>query len=419
MNPGLVAGASLIEVSQHWGESLLRVERFAGTRRLSVGPGAADFQAPLAGRVTLVDRGAVLVPGAAPLVIAADTDVRIALGNQTFRVRAVEPERAVPRELLRRLDWFFIAVCAGTAAFAALVTLAAVVIWLMLKALVVLIMLIALWLSVPPPSIPWLIPPPALAEVRPPDRVIAVDLAPSAAPLAPPAPVFFERPTPRPTLTPIPMGDILTKEVRVAKRVRPREEEVVEMVAVLGVLKADDSARLSSIFGSGIEGGVEGGVVMGGLIGSGDGGGEGYGVGGLGVRGSGGGGTGTGVAGIGGIGTIERKTSAGVRLGADSDVDGDALPPEVIKRVMQRHLPQIRYCYEREIDDDEELSGKISIAFSIDGDGSVSEARVSSSTMDNEAVQSCLVGRVLHMTFPAPRGGETVRVVYPFSFQQI
>ena len=158
--------------------------------------------------------------------------------------------------------------------------------------------------------------------------------------------------------------------------------------------------------------------------------GDAYGVGGLGSRGSGQGGGGTAI-GIGGLGT---KGSGGGRGGyGEVDLGGrgkeetqfvpgrtivvGGLSRDVINRIIQRHYNEVKYCYEKELTKDPALYGKVAVMFVIDGAGRVGDALVQQSTMGSEPVESCIVTHVLRWAFPAPEGGGTVQVTYPYVFK--
>ena len=84
-------------------------------------------------------------------------------------------------------------------------------------------------------------------------------------------------------------------------------------------------------------------------------------------------------------------------------------------KVIKNNLNAFRYCYQRELQKDPSLSGKITLKFVISKDGSVSTAAVKSSSMNNSAVESCMVSRMMRLSFPDPNGG-IVMVSYPFYF---
>jgi TonB family protein len=154
------------------------------------------------------------------------------------------------------------------------------------------------------------------------------------------------------------------------------------------------------------------------------------GIGGLGTRGFGSGGGGTAI-GIGGLGT---KGSGSGRGGyGHIDLDGrgkeetqfvpgrtivvGGLSRDVINRIIQRHYNEVKYCYEKELARDPALYGKVAITFVIDGKGGVSDAFVKETSLTSEPVESCIVAHVRRWAFPAPEGGSTVQVTYPYVFK--
>ncbi|HWE22971.1 MAG TPA: AgmX/PglI C-terminal domain-containing protein, partial [Myxococcales bacterium] len=167
-------------------------------------------------------------------------------------------------------------------------------------------------------------------------------------------------------------------------------------------------------------GGVKGGASSG----------DSYGVAGLGSRGTGRGGGGT-ALGIGGLGT--KGSGPGAGGSGDVDIGGrgkeetqfvpgrtivvGGLSRDVIDRIIRRHYNEVKYCYEKELTKDRGLYGKVTVVFVIDGTGKVSDALVQQSTMGSEAVEGCIVSHVRRWAFPAPEGGGTVQVTYPYVFK--
>ncbi len=164
--------------------------------------------------------------------------------------------------------------------------------------------------------------------------------------------------------------------------------------------------------------------------------GQNFGFGGLGLRGTGrgGGGTGQGTIGMGNFGTIGRGGGRGdgeggygrgaggfrgraagvpqVRTG-DAEVRG-SLSKEVIRRVVRRHINEVKFCYEQQLNARPDLQGRVVTKFVISPTGSVQSAMVGETSLRNEAVESCIVRAVRRWTFPAPDGGGVVVVNYPF-----
>ncbi len=142
------------------------------------------------------------------------------------------------------------------------------------------------------------------------------------------------------------------------------------------------------------------------------GGGTSDGLGGLGTKG-----TGSGTSGYGsGGGGFGAKGEGGIgRIGGDPIILG-ALDKSLIDAVIKRNMNQIRYCYQRELTNNPNLSGKITVKFVIAKDGTVSSASTKASTMGSPAVENCINGRFLDFQFPEPKGGGIVIVSYPFIF---
>lgn len=160
-----------------------------------------------------------------------------------------------------------------------------------------------------------------------------------------------------------------------------------------------------------------------------------FGFGGLGLRGTGrgGGGTGEGTIGLGNLGTIGHGagTGSGSGYGAgaggfrgrsssvpristgEADVRG-SLSREVIRRVIRRHINEVRFCYEQELAQRPDLAGRVTVSFIISATGSVQTASVANTTLNNSRVEECISQAVRRWTFPAPDGGGAVLVNYPF-----
>jgi len=93
-----------------------------------------------------------------------------------------------------------------------------------------------------------------------------------------------------------------------------------------------------------------------------------------------------------------------------------SLDRSLISDVIKRHMNQIRYCYQRELQKNPSLAGKVVMRFTIGVDGKVPKATTKTSTLSNSAVERCIEGRFRRMTFPPPTGGGIVMVTYPFIF---
>lgn len=91
------------------------------------------------------------------------------------------------------------------------------------------------------------------------------------------------------------------------------------------------------------------------------------------------------------------------------------LPRETIQRVVRQNHGRFRVCYERALNANPSLEGRVSVRFVIGRDGAVSSvANAGSSLASGEAV-SCVLRAFYGLSFPKPEGG-LVTVTYPLSF---
>ena len=88
-----------------------------------------------------------------------------------------------------------------------------------------------------------------------------------------------------------------------------------------------------------------------------------------------------------------------------------------IARVISRHASEIKACYETELNRAPELTGKVSVSFTIGGAGEVSESAIAQSTVpEAAALEKCILARLNRWRFPEPKGGVCV-VNYPWHFK--
>jgi TonB family protein len=212
-------------------------------------------------------------------------------------------------------------------------------------------------------------------------------------------------------------------------------EEEIKNAGILGVLKMAEGSHIASIFGRDTALGTDAENVLGGLIGNQIG--EAYGIGGLGLvgTGAGGGGTGEGTIGLGNLGTIGKGGGGGSGSGYGRGAGGlggrrarapevlpgqanvrGSLDKEIIRRIIRRHINEVKYCYEQELTRKPELGGRVAVQFTIAATGQVVASVLQNSTMGNARVENCVVQAVRRWEFPKPLGGGIVIVTYPFNF---
>jgi outer membrane biosynthesis protein TonB len=94
-----------------------------------------------------------------------------------------------------------------------------------------------------------------------------------------------------------------------------------------------------------------------------------------------------------------------------------SMDPDVIRRILLDHLPQFRYCYQKELEKvGSEVSGVIKLDFTIGASGHVTGAGVDNSSNLPAETKKCVIGVLKGITFPEPMGGGTVEVKQPMNF---
>lgn len=176
--------------------------------------------------------------------------------------------------------------------------------------------------------------------------------------------------------------------------VDPRAQ--AKKAGILGTLKAEDGHFMGSADGhEDVWGGLTSTEV-----------GEAFGVGGLGLVGTGRGGS-QDEAGHGGSAKhVPRVRQAKAKVTGKLDKD-------IIRRIVRAHINEVRYCYGKSLVKDPKLAGRVSIEFVISATGKVTSSKVLKDTLDDAKVGSCVAKAVRRWKFPKPLGG-TVSVVYPF-----
>jgi len=86
----------------------------------------------------------------------------------------------------------------------------------------------------------------------------------------------------------------------------------------------------------------------------------------------------------------------------------------VIQGVIRSHIAEVRACYERGLDRDPDLEGRIFMHFMIGPSGGVDYAAVETSELSDPAVGECIADVIRFWDFPPPDGGGDVIVRYPF-----
>jgi outer membrane biosynthesis protein TonB len=161
----------------------------------------------------------------------------------------------------------------------------------------------------------------------------------------------------------------------------------------------------------------------------------GKGAGGLGNQGSGLGGGGVGLGRVQGSGSLdlgpgrgrgrkgagpglskgrEREVQVGID-GGNANTDG-GLTRDQVTRVVKDHASAIKYCYEKELQRQPTLSGKIEVYWVIRPNGSVDRVRIASTTVGSREVEGCIERQVRNWQFPRS-DADTIVQTFPFFFK--
>ncbi len=279
-----------------------------------------------------------------------------------------------------------------------------------------------------------MLPAPEVADILDaPQRFARLVITPRSLPEPPPPETQRFAPTPAPRAAGeegrIGEDDALLDKADGSARRRLEDEKVANHAGILGALDMGLEAMDRLFGGGGLGAGLDKVLgELGPLSGL-----DQRGAGGLGSRGAGqyGGGD---ALGIGGIGTRgrggKRHSTYGIEAAKDGEKRSDmvvlktgkpsyegSLDKSIIERVMKRYFNQYRYCYQRELNKNPTLYGKVTVRFIIAPDGAVSSARAAVDTVGNSRVNACVLRTAKRMLFPHPKNGGRVVVTYPFIFR--
>lgn len=88
-----------------------------------------------------------------------------------------------------------------------------------------------------------------------------------------------------------------------------------------------------------------------------------------------------------------------------------------IEETMHAHLKEVRSCYERAGHAQRYAAGKVTLRFTVSGDGSPREVLVVANELGNFDVERCVVQVCRRVKFPPPEGHKTATFEYPVEFR--
>ena len=89
----------------------------------------------------------------------------------------------------------------------------------------------------------------------------------------------------------------------------------------------------------------------------------------------------------------------------------------VIRRTLRGHLDELRACYLPALKKKPELSGRVTVQFTISPAGKVIKSELQKSRLKDDRVEKCVVKAFRGWEFPKPPGGDSVVVTHDFGFQ--
>jgi hypothetical protein len=92
------------------------------------------------------------------------------------------------------------------------------------------------------------------------------------------------------------------------------------------------------------------------------------------------------------------------------------LTAALIRGIVRQNTGRFNSCYENGLRSNPNLNGRITVAFTIGIDGSVSTASNGGSDLPDVKVVECVVRAAATLQFPQPEDGRTVSVTVPLSF---
>ena len=104
---------------------------------------------------------------------------------------------------------------------------------------------------------------------------------------------------------------------------------------------------------------------------------------------------------------------------AKAKVEG-SLDKDIIRRIVRAHINEVRYCYNKQLQEHPEQKGRVVVKFTIGPNGNVDDAALDMTRPEDPqmtALGECTTERVRKWRFPKPPGAENVIVTYPFLFE--
>jgi len=104
------------------------------------------------------------------------------------------------------------------------------------------------------------------------------------------------------------------------------------------------------------------------------------------------------------------------RISGSGGESAGELPLSVIRATIAAHMGGLRACYQRGLQENPSLAGRVRLAFLIQPGGEVLGARIERSSLAQPDVEDCILQHVRVWHFPPASGGGSTEVHYPLTF---
>ncbi|OGQ23905.1 MAG: hypothetical protein A2138_10850, partial [Deltaproteobacteria bacterium RBG_16_71_12] len=94
------------------------------------------------------------------------------------------------------------------------------------------------------------------------------------------------------------------------------------------------------------------------------------------------------------------------------------LSKEEIMKVINQHIGEIQFCYEKQLRTTPGLSGRVVLEWTVNTHGRVTVVKVAQSSLASTDATNCMTSKLKSWKFPNPRGG-AVTIVFPFVFNTV
>jgi len=119
--------------------------------------------------------------------------------------------------------------------------------------------------------------------------------------------------------------------------------------------------------------------------------------------------------------SIAKLKEQGIEIPADTiqPIIIGALDRSTIDSNIEKYSKDYKKCYETALAKNSDLEGRTIVNFVIRGEGKVASAKINRTSLNDEALNLCILDITKKIVFPVPKGGGIVIVNYPFVFRPV